>query len=58
MAHLSLILSLISYLCEPREYKMLNNREQYIVDFIKEKGVCSSKEIFDGADLSISYRAF
>jgi len=34
---------------------MLNNREQYIVDFIKEKGVCSSKEIFEGADLSISY---
>jgi len=34
---------------------MLNTREQYIVDFVKESGACSSKEIFDGTDLSLSY---
>lgn len=34
---------------------MVDNREQQIIDFIKETGECSSKEIFDKVDISVSY---
>ena len=34
---------------------MIDNREQQIIDFIKESGDCSSKEIFESVDISISY---
>ena len=34
---------------------MINNREQKIIDFIKSTGKCSSKEIFESADISVSY---
>lgn len=34
---------------------MINNREQQIINFIKEKGKSSSKEIFDEVDISTSY---
>ena len=34
---------------------MINNREQRIIDFIKETGECSSKEIFESAGISVSY---
>jgi prophage maintenance system killer protein len=34
---------------------MIDNREQQIIDFIKENGHCSSKEIFDNIGVSFSY---
>jgi len=34
---------------------MLDSREQQIIDFIEKSGECSSKEIFDGVNLSVSY---
>lgn len=34
---------------------MINNREKQILDFIKETGECSSKEIFDSIEISASY---
>ncbi len=34
---------------------MINIREQNIIEFVKENGACSSKEIFDGVDISVSY---
>ena len=34
---------------------MLNNREQQIVDFIKENSEYSSKELFDKINISVSY---
>ena len=33
----------------------MDSREQKIVDFIKQAGVCSSKEVHEQVDLSISY---
>lgn len=34
---------------------MIDNREQQIVNFIKETGECSSKDIFEGVAISVSY---
>ena len=34
---------------------MVNKRERQIIDFIKEKGECSSKKLFDELDISVSY---
>jgi len=34
---------------------MIDSREKLIIDFIKKNGECSSKEIFDEIELSISY---
>jgi len=34
---------------------MIDIREQQIIDFVKKTGECSSKEIFDGVNLSVSY---
>jgi len=34
---------------------MIDTRQQQIVDFIKTKGQCSSKDIFDGIGASFSY---
>lgn len=34
---------------------MIDNRKQHIVEFVKEKGQCSSKDIFDGLGESFSY---
>lgn len=34
---------------------MIDSREKYIIDFIQKVGECSSKEIFDEIDLSVSY---
>lgn len=34
---------------------MIDSREQKIVSFIKEKGSCSSKGVYDGVDISVSY---
>ncbi|MFK8060772.1 MAG: Fic family protein [Polaribacter sp.] len=34
---------------------MITNREQQIIDFIKKTQKCSSKEIFENVDISISY---
>lgn len=34
---------------------MMENREQLIIDYIKKTGACSSKEIFDNVNISISY---
>ena len=34
---------------------MNDNKEQQIIDFVKEKGQCSSKEIFDSIGDSFSY---
>lgn len=34
---------------------MIDNRKQQIIDFVKTKGQCSSKEIFDGIGESFSY---
>lgn len=33
----------------------MNTREQQIIDFIEKTGECSSKEIFDGVNISVSY---
>jgi Fic family protein len=33
----------------------MEKREQKIIDFIKNEKECSSKEIFDGVDISVSY---
>lgn len=34
---------------------MIDSREQKIIDFIKQRRVCSSKEIHDNVDISVSY---
>lgn len=34
---------------------MTDNRQQQIIDFVKEKGQCSSREIYDGIGVSFSY---
>ena len=34
---------------------MIDSREQQIIDFVKKNGECSSKRIFDGVNLSVSY---
>ncbi len=34
---------------------MVNQREQQIIDFIKKVGECSSKDVFDNVDVSVSY---
>ncbi|MEN8194677.1 MAG: Fic family protein [Bacteroidota bacterium] len=34
---------------------MIDNRGQQIIDFIKENGKCSSKEVFENVDISVSY---
>lgn len=34
---------------------MIDIREQQIIDFIKKTGACSSKEVFDGVNISVSY---
>jgi len=34
---------------------MIDKRKQQVIDFIKTKGQCSSKEIFDGIGESFSY---
>jgi Fic family protein len=34
---------------------MMDNREQQIIDFIRQTGECSSKEVFDKANHSVSY---
>ncbi len=34
---------------------MIDNREQQIINFIKETGVCSSKNIFESVNISVSY---
>jgi len=34
---------------------MLEPREQHIIDFIKKKGTCSSKEVYDQVGISFSY---
>lgn len=34
---------------------MFNNREQQIIEFIKKSGECSSKDVFDNVDVSLSY---
>lgn len=34
---------------------MIDNRKQQVIDFVKTKGQCSSKEIFDGIGESFSY---
>ena len=34
---------------------MINSREQQIIDFIMRRGACSSKEVHDNVDISISY---
>lgn len=34
---------------------MIKQREQKIIDFVKESGECSSKEIFENVDLAVSY---
>ena len=34
---------------------MIEQREQKIIDFIKESGGCSSKEIFERVDIEVSY---
>lgn len=34
---------------------MIDNREEKIIDFIRETGKCSSKEIFEEVDISASY---
>lgn len=34
---------------------MIKQREQKIIDFVKESGECSSKEIFESVDIAISY---
>jgi prophage maintenance system killer protein/predicted transcriptional regulator len=43
------------YICEPKHRNMIETREQQIIDYIKKSGECSSKEIFDGAGISVSY---
>ena len=34
---------------------MIDHREQQVIDYVKEKGECSSRELFDGVNLSVSY---
>lgn len=34
---------------------MINSREQHIIDFIRNTGDCSSKMVFDGTDIDVSY---
>jgi Fic family protein len=34
---------------------MFTNREQQIIDFVKETGECSSREIFESINISVSY---
>jgi hypothetical protein len=37
---------------------MLDYREQKIIDFIEDSSACSSKEVFDGVALPLSYATF
>ncbi|MDP2722991.1 MAG: hypothetical protein Q8O72_09555 [Bacteroidales bacterium] len=34
---------------------MLDNKEQRVIDFIKNVGESTSKEVFDQVDMSVSY---
>jgi hypothetical protein len=34
---------------------MIDSRDQKILDFITKKGACSSKEVHDNVDISVSY---
>lgn len=34
---------------------MNDSREQQIIDFIKQRGACSSKDVHDNVDISVSY---
>jgi predicted transcriptional regulator/prophage maintenance system killer protein len=34
---------------------MIDSREQQIIDFIKQRGACSSKEVHDNVDINVSY---
>jgi len=34
---------------------MIDNKEQQIIEFVKDNGNCSSSEVFDGVNLSVSY---
>ena len=34
---------------------MIDHREQQIIDFIRKTGESSSKEVFDGTEVSVSY---
>jgi len=34
---------------------MIETRDQQIIDFVKKIGECSSKEVFDNVDISVSY---
>ncbi len=34
---------------------MIDNRKQQIIDFIKQSGACSSKEVFDNVTVPVSY---
>lgn len=34
---------------------MNDSREQQIINFVKQRGACSSKEIYDNVDISVSY---
>ncbi len=38
-----------------RKFKIMDSRDLHIIDFVKFNGSCSSKEIFDGMNLSCSY---
>lgn len=43
------------YLYELKQKIMINSKEKQIIDFIQKEGECSSKEIFDGIQLPVSY---
>ncbi len=34
---------------------MISNRDQIIIDFVDDNSSCSSKDVFDGTDLGVSY---
>lgn len=34
---------------------MIDSREQQIIDFVRQRGACSSKEVHDNAGISVSY---
>ena len=34
---------------------MIDSKEQKIIDFIKQTGACSSKEVHDNIDIAVSY---
>jgi hypothetical protein len=35
----------------------MDSREQKIIDFIEQNGALSSKEVYDGVQISVSYAA-